>query len=1557
MANNITVTMSLEDRGKSIQKRTQEAQGLNHELEKTTKLASQALRSQPKAAGFAGEVTSYGIERGATGRTGASARDFANEAQGLGGLVRLYATYAANVFAVSAAFTALRDAMNTDMMIRGLDQLGAAGGVALGGLAKQFSAVTDGAISLRESMESTAKAISSGLSQQQFLELGKVAKGASQALGVNMSDAVSRLTRGITKLEPELLDELGIFTKVGKATEDYAKSVGKSVTSLTDFERRQAFANAVLEEGRQKFGEIAMESNPYDQLLASLKDVAQNILSVVNTVVAPIAKLLADNVALIGAAIAAAGLKIVNQALPALGQWQKGLATAAADAAAKASEIQESFGETWVAKAESRAGIPQLTAELEDAQQKLRQIEKERLDLAKQTSAVSTGYKNTSKALSLLKADEALTEQQIASLMKEKTRTENLSTKNAVLQADALKRRIELEKESVSLNKQIADLQTRRESAFRQVGEQAERPDIGEWSRAQISRDAQVRAARLSLISGVAANVEKSGLGSLTKFFEDVDNNAALAGKTFEKLRTKGTGALIGIATSARITGGAIMSFLSGPLQVIILAFTTLDLLFSKNNKQVSEFTSQLDLSSESLKTASNVLEKYGNTLSIESINARANAFTSVSDSVTTLTKSLEEADKAASWFDKYVVDAFKDLFGFGLADTYRENLANSIFQAIQQMPVGEARSQLESKLKAIVGTSDLSISGLTKAIDKVPTNKLVQFGKEASTALNTYGRSLKDAQAYTQDILTSQKALEESLTAVARSGAKLTEYDKALESISKSVSALRNSFNNTTSAAVVFGDILSGKINLSILDVSSALSTLENARAFKTLQQQANGLENQVRSIQKEYEKASNVFSGSRRGTEFRRSAIQADSSYLIELRKSEETLKRSLDNIRKEQQSYLQAQVQILSKASAQLAENQIAQFQSKLSTIGIQGELSRLSKSQVTTEQSIDRRSKLEQALINSQASLVEATNRSIIQQESNRLAIIQQTKAMLNDARQKALASGDTDLAKKIGAQLNELGYVGVDIGAIQSALSRADARALAPNPYVSDAAKSAAQAIQLNRAETSKRIEDVKLTAEQEKITIRSKKIIEDLDKQLFDLGNTIQLTTDIAKKAALEEQATQLKLQKTAEQFTTGIALEEAVYGKGKIPVDIQQELGRRYALESGQVLGISQTAVGTSVIDANKAAQDLIKSLKEQDLLTKAKRDSELQALDIQEQQLSRSLELGTISENSYQLQLQQIAARKTELELQNRLDSIAREAQSKIADISEKMLLPGLGEKEIEELVKYAEQVAITYGIAKEGALAWADAQNRANRVLTESEQRTKNFNEFGKNLFEGFGNAIVDFAETGKWSFGDMVKSMIADLARLEMKMLTMKMYEAAGGGGGIVNAIIGAFSGSSYTGTGIDPTSITGADITAAFSGVRAAKGGVFDTGMLKFAKGGAFTNQIVNTPTQFKFAQGAGIMGEAGPEAIMPLQRDNRGNLGVRAQGSGTKVDVIVNNYSSEKAEAKEVIDSRGNRRIEVTVGEMVAAEVSRSNSPVNQSIKNSFGTKPALIRR
>lgn len=76
----------------------------------------------------------------------------------------------------------------------------------------------------------------------------------------------------------------------------------------------------------------------------------------------------------------------------------------------------------------------------------------------------------------------------------------------------------------------------------------------------------------------------------------------------------------------------------------------------------------------------------------------------------------------------------------------------------------------------------------------------------------------------------------------------------------------------------------------------------------------------------------------------------------------------------------------------------------------------------------------------------------------------------------------------------------------------------------------------------------------------------------------------------------------------------------------------------------------------------------------------------------------------------------------------------------------------------------------------------------------------------------------------------------------------------------------------------------------------------ADGNVFQNGRIKpFANGG-----VVNKPTVFPMANGTGLMGEAGPEAIMPLTRKN-GKLGV--QGSGVTVNVI--NQSQSQIETRQ----------------------------------------------
>ena len=98
----------------------------------------------------------------------------------------------------------------------------------------------------------------------------------------------------------------------------------------------------------------------------------------------------------------------------------------------------------------------------------------------------------------------------------------------------------------------------------------------------------------------------------------------------------------------------------------------------------------------------------------------------------------------------------------------------------------------------------------------------------------------------------------------------------------------------------------------------------------------------------------------------------------------------------------------------------------------------------------------------------------------------------------------------------------------------------------------------------------------------------------------------------------------------------------------------------------------------------------------------------------------------------------------------------------------------------------------------------------------------------------------------------------------------------------------------------------------------------------------FAQGGIFQNQsvvpfanggIVSSPTPFNFGQRLGVMGEAGPEAIMPLKRGSDGKLGVAAGGSsGNSMNVVFNVTSN---------DASSFRRSEGQITAMLARAVSR----------------------
>jgi hypothetical protein len=254
------------------------------------------------------------------------------------GLVPAYATLAAHVFAVTAAFGVLSRAQAVRQLNEGLLFTGRAAGDNLTIVTKNLKEITENAISSADAMRALAVGVSAGFSESQMEGLTRVAKGASLALGRDMTDALDRLVRGAAKLEPEILDELGIMVRLDDATEKYAASLGVAASELTQFERRMAFTNEIIDQGQTKFGALsqAVESNPFNQLAATFDNLVKSGMNLLNTVFGPIAGFLAGSTTALVAAVGALGTGVVTMMIPALtegGRAAREYANEMADAA------------------------------------------------------------------------------------------------------------------------------------------------------------------------------------------------------------------------------------------------------------------------------------------------------------------------------------------------------------------------------------------------------------------------------------------------------------------------------------------------------------------------------------------------------------------------------------------------------------------------------------------------------------------------------------------------------------------------------------------------------------------------------------------------------------------------------------------------------------------------------------------------------------------------------------------------------------------------------------------------------------------------------------------------------------------------------------------------------------------------------------------------------------------------------------------------------------------------------------------------------------------------
>lgn len=208
---------------------------------------------------------------------------------------------------------------------------------------------------------------------------------------------------------------------------------------------------------------------------------------------------------------------------------------------------------------------------------------------------------------------------------------------------------------------------------------------------------------------------------------------------------------------------------------------------------------------------------------------------------------------------------------------------------------------------------------------------------------------------------------------------------------------------------------------------------------------------------------------------------------------------------------------------------------------------------------------------------------------------------------------------------------------------------------------------------------------------------------------------------------------------------------------------------------------------------------------------------------------------------------------------------------------------------------------------------------------------------------NAFNSMEDSVVNFAITGKASFADFTKSILADMARIATRQAASGLLSSIAG-----SALGSYFGGGAGNGLAAGSAGATSSNLGASQAGYSSAyfqaKGGAWDSGVQMFADGGVFTNSIVSKPTAFGMANGkTGIMGEDGEEAIMPLTRTANGKLGVMAVGGGGGTSVslsmpimVMTDEESGRPEGAELDTEAFQRNMQERMRTVAREEIAKS---------------------
>ena len=349
-----------------------------------------------------------------------------------------------------------------------------------------------------------------------------------------------------------------------------------------------------------------------------------------------------------------------------------------------------------------------------------------------------------------------------------------------------------------------------------------------------------------------------------------------------------------------------------------------------------------------------------------------------------------------------------------------------------------------------------------------------------------------------------------------------------------------------------------------------------------------------------------------------------------------------------------------------------------------------------------------------------------------------------------------------------------------------------------------------------------------------------------------------QQQAQVEGQIAAARQSAGIATERMTEAHKQLLALQQRISdldGK-KLTADEKSVLARKDELiQALTLLDVKQQELQkqTALNELKKKTIQLTSQLAEEERAQRQQHDLDIATVGMGDQQRQR-YQVQLSLRQKYQQQLEQLR-RDSEQKGTYNTDDYRKAEQALTESLN----------RQLNENRRYWQQLEVVQGNWKNGVLrAFQDFTVDADNTAGTAEQ-------VFSSAFSNMGNGLATFVTTGKLNFKSFTSSVLSDMAKILAQATMMKSIKGIG--------------------------SVLGFDLSSLSLN---ANGGIYQSADLS-----RYSGTVVNRPTFFAFAKGAGVMGEAGPEAILPLRRGADGKLGVVADIGGSGMAMFAPQYNIE----------------------------------------------------